>query len=623
MLKPERFFFLIAITSSIFLVPLPASAQQAVEPAPHQSAGTQPVVSPASDQTSPQPTAVLEVNANVVLVDVVITDKGNAVHNLDRRRFHIFEDGHEQHITYFDESKPAPTVAPATQLSCLKQTSPRVVSNVPCAPSAGAVNVLLLDALNTPVINQADINQQVLKYLSRMPPGTSLAAFALNSHGRLQLLSGFTMDADQLTKVVQSAAMTPSPSVALDIGESARIRANADRELAAGDFGAVVQARERQGAADLVAQYSGQQVQLSLLALRQLALYLDAIPGRKNLIWFSGSFPITLEPDPTATNPALGLRPLRDANDYGEQLHDTIRLLSIARVAVYPVYALGPMSTPSLEASYSIPGKAGLGPIEVGMDDERTMGQSRANQDSMKQLADQTGGHYFDTNGLAEAMASAIKNGESFYTIGYVPTSEEPDGRYHKLKMRLDGASYELSYRRGYMDDPDGPFYDRSSTRAMQSSVLDGAPPATQIQFQARVLPSSDPMFKSAKLPAGDGGVMATALVQPVQHLIVDLAIDPQGLVFETTPEGMHRTPLEFAVVAYDADGKRVNYIDQGFLLSLKSEQYARMVAEKIRIPHRVAFDLPPGAFNMRIVVMDPSKNRIGSLELPVASPPI
>ena len=620
MLSPARFLFLVAIASSISLMPLPASAQQAVEPVSLQQAGTQPVSLPGFDQTSRQGTDVLEVNANVVLVDVVVTDRGNAVHHLDQRRFHIFEDGHEQHITYFDESKPAPAEAVATQLSCLKQTSPRVVSNVPCAPSTGAVNVLLLDALNTPLVNQADINQQVLKYLSKMPAGTSLAVFSLNSHGRLQMLSGFTTDADQLTKVVNSAAMTPDTSVALDIGEAGAIRANADREVAAGDFGALVAARERQGAADIVAQYSGQQVQLSLLALRQLALYLEAIPGRKNLIWFSGSFPISLEPDPMAANPSLGIRSLRDANEYGEQLHDTIRLLSVARVAMYPVYALGPMSTPSLQASYSIPGKAGLGPIEMGMDDERTMGQSRANQDSMKQLADQTGGHYFDTNGLTEAIGSAIKNGESFYTIGYVPKSDEQDGRYHTLKMRLDGASYALSYRRGYMDDPDGPSSGRSSTRAMQSSILDGAPPATQIQFQARVLYSDDPVFKSTKLPVGDGGAMATGLAQPVQHLIVDLAIDPQGLVFDMTPEGMYRTPLEFALVAYDAGGKRVNYIDQGFLLSLKSGQYARMVADKIRIPHRFAFDLPEGTFNMRIVVMDPAKNRIGSLELPVES---
>ena len=33
------------------------------------------------------------------------------------------------------------------------------------------------------------------------------------------------------------------------------------------------------------------------MRFRTLARYLRGIPGRKNLIWFSGSFPISLDPD--------------------------------------------------------------------------------------------------------------------------------------------------------------------------------------------------------------------------------------------------------------------------------------------------------------------------------------
>jgi len=573
---------------------------------------------PSPTSTPRQPTDVLHVNAKVVLVDVVVTDRGNAVHDLERSRFHILEDGREQKITYFDETKP-PTTPTAAPPNCLKQNAAGIVSNVPCAPASGAVDVLLLDALNTPVINQADINQQVLKYLTRIQPGTTLAVFILNGFGHLQMLSGFTTDAAQLTRAVKSKAARPATSVALDDGSASAIRTDADNQMS---HDPIVAQNLRQAAADVVGQNSGQQVQLSLLALRQLALYLDSIPGRKNLIWFSGSFPISLEPDPMTYNPTLGQSTFKDASEHGEQLHDTIRLLSVARVAVYPVYALGPMSTPSLDASYNMPGAQGLGSIESGMDDQRSMGQSLANQDSMKQLADQTGGHYFQTNGLTEAMASAIKNGASFYTIGYIPSADEHKSPYHNLKLRLDGTTYTLAYRKGYMTDPQGPNSVHSNTRAMQASVLSGAPPATQIQFQARVLPSTDPVFQAVKLPSG-GGVMAAKLAEPVQHYIVDLAIDPQGLAFDPSPEGLYRTPLEFAVIAYDADGKRVNYLDQGIQLSLNSAQYARMLAENTRIPHRVALDLPKGSFNMRIVVMDPAKNRIGSLELPIPLQPV
>lgn len=66
-------------------------------------AQTPPVTSPT------EPTTVLHANTNLVLVDVVVTDHDKPVHTLDRNRFHLFEDGHEQTITSFDEHHSATT----------------------------------------------------------------------------------------------------------------------------------------------------------------------------------------------------------------------------------------------------------------------------------------------------------------------------------------------------------------------------------------------------------------------------------------------------------------------------------------------------------------------------------
>jgi VWFA-related protein len=590
------------------------------------STGSSAAEHPVSGAQTPAPRRaplVLKVTSKVVLVDVVVTEKGNAVHDLDRSRFHILEDGHEQHLSYFDETKP-PASAPAkTSTACVTQTASGIISNVPCATSLGPVNVLLLDALNTPIANQVDIQHQVLKYLSHMPPGTSLAVFMLGGHGELQMLSGFTMDAAQLEKAVRSEKAKPSLSVALDTGTAAGLRTQADRQAAQspgqGATPTPAATNLRQAASDVDAQYSELQTQLSLAALQQLARYLEAIPGRKNLIWFSGSFPIALLPDPMAADPGLGQNQNKDVQEHGENLRTTIRLLSVARIAVYPVYALGPMSTPSLAASYSIGGNQGLHSTEINMDDERAMNQSHADEDSMRQIAEQTGGHYVNTNGLTEAMSNAIKNGASYYTLGSVPARKDQNARFRNLKVHVDGASYALAYRRGYFPDAIGAASDHSRNRTMQEATLPGAPPATQIQFQARVLPSTDPVFKSAQLSLGNGGMMAASLKGAIEHSVVDLAIDPRGLNFEVSAEGTYRQQLEFAVIAYAGDGRRVNYVDQGIQLNLKPDQYVRMLEEGTRIPHRMEIDLPPGEFTLRIVIMDPSTTRTGSVEVPVA----
>jgi hypothetical protein len=87
----------------------------------------------------------------------------------------------------------------------------------------------------------------------------------------------------------------------------------------------------RQFEADIAAFQTDLRVQMTLEAMQQLARYLSGIPGRKNLIWFSGSFPIALDPDDTQQDPFEAMR------NYSDQIRETAELLSAARVAVYPV----------------------------------------------------------------------------------------------------------------------------------------------------------------------------------------------------------------------------------------------------------------------------------------------
>ena len=105
---------------------------------------------------------------------------------------------------------------------------------------------------------------------------------------------------------------------------------------------------------------------MTLEAMQQLARYLSAIPGRKNVIWFSGSFPIALTPasdDPNglisgfgavqelqADDPAAALRSTRG---YSDEMRQTDELLGSARVAIYPVDARSLMNLPTNDADYT------------------------------------------------------------------------------------------------------------------------------------------------------------------------------------------------------------------------------------------------------------------------------
>ncbi len=240
---------------------------------------------------------------------------------------------------------------------------------------------------------------------------------------------------------------------------------------------------------------------------------------------------------------------------------------------------------------------------------------------SMEQIASDTGGKaFFNTNGFKAAIASAIANGESYYTIGYVPESTEFNGAFRRIKIKLDSSKYDLEYRSGYYADPPGKLNPRGTTQAspMASATLHGAPLSTQVLFQTRVLPATDPEFKDISVAAGPAGELAPSLKGPALRYIVDLAVDPHTLVFDSTVAETHTASIEFAVVAYDADGKRINYLDRTAQLALNPEQYAQIM--KSGLPVRMAIDVPPGQGSLRIAVHDRLGARVGSLEIPLTT---
>ncbi len=85
----------------------------------------------------------------------------------------------------------------------------------------------------------------------------------------------------------------------------------------------------------------------TLDALNQLARYMSNLPGRKNLIWFSGSFPINILPDADLQNPFAVVASAED------EFRETVDLLARSQVAVYPIDARGLMTNPMLSATQS------------------------------------------------------------------------------------------------------------------------------------------------------------------------------------------------------------------------------------------------------------------------------
>src|ERR1700694_4189990 len=147
--------------------------------------------------------------SNLVLVDVVVTHNGQPVRGLKQQAFHISEGGREQVIKVFEEH----TSTEAAQIQ-KPPLPPSTYSNFPDSTIAASANVLLLDALNTPMENQLYVRRQLIAYLKKIPPGTRIAIFTLAS--RLRFVQGFTSDISSLLAVLNDPKNTANHSILLD-----------------------------------------------------------------------------------------------------------------------------------------------------------------------------------------------------------------------------------------------------------------------------------------------------------------------------------------------------------------------------------------------------------------------
>ena len=447
---------------------------------------------------------VIHVNTKLIVVDVVVQDKaGHPIHGLKPEDFRLTEGKTPQTLRHFEEHS---TTTPVQGIK-LPPMPPGTFTDYTPVPPGGTLNILLLDALNTPTKDQSYVRDQLQQYVKNAPAGTRIAIFGLAN--RLILLQGFTSDPQTLKDAVDHK-LIPRGSDLLDdpSGSGVDQIQGSDLIQTAGpvptpaEAGLVQQAANlQQFEAESAALETQLRIQYTLDAFNTLGHYLAAFPGRKNLIWFSASFPINILPDPSLSN---GFSVVNlNQNEYKE----TVNLLSKAQVALYPIDARGLVAPPMYSAAASGRNYA-RNPGGFAAANNKFNTSQATEHSTMENVAADTGGKAaYNTNGIAEAVANAVNSGSNYYTLSYSPTDRREDGGYRTIKVDLIGAqagqNLQLSYRRGYYaDDTDNkkaetataaaatPATGASANAAYQRAAMSrGAPAPQDLLFKIRVPP--------------------------------------------------------------------------------------------------------------------------------------
>jgi VWFA-related protein len=456
--------------------------------------------------------------------------------------------------------------------------------NVPTAPERGPLYVLYLDLVNIALDDQMTFRQELMKFVDEAQPGTRMALI-MNGKG-LHMLQGFTTDHALLREAILRKGPGPHIPDVFMYGE------NYGRSDAGG----------------------------TMSNLTFMAEYLEGIPGRKNLLWISGGFPIPVAPtlaagtSVTATAGAApqaysvgaqgGLQVLDLSDLERENVKKTYAALMRSQVALYPIDVRGSIGALS-------------------------------DYDKEDMIAEATGGHaYYSDNRPHFLLDKAVDHGESYYTLSYAPSNAKFDGSERHIEVKLSKkGDYNLTYRQVYyaVSDDDvqqehkkdvlqARFLAAKATDTLYANIEHGAPILHDLLFSAHLAADGAPHLATAEqMQALEDSPEYFKIRQkhpqkplpPVklQKYVIDYGvIDPQLRAAVTHNQKL--SPLEFAAAAYDDDGRLLNSIlNQGLPAGQGGKQEALFHAVQ-------ELEVPPGAAFIRLAVRDTMTNRTGTLEV-------
>ena len=517
----------------------------------------------------------------VVLVPAVVTDKsGNHIHHLTKKDFKLLENGKQQRINTFEEvtatsSRPAQITNPPGTFSNLPLNGQQPVS----------ITVIALDTINTPFLDQSSGRKQLIKYLAdKLNSEQGLGLVVISSKG-VKVLGGLNSDPGALVAALKKAGGELSSMETFGVDGKALAAAEAQPSELTGGIspGADPGSRLRQfilNADAVEGQYQQQRaVEDTMKAFLAIAFSLSGIPGRKSLVWATGSFPFALDSPSAVPGGNLSL------------LYERIlQALNDAQVSVYPLDVRGLVGTsPMADATYSgdlsgpgfadaVAGRSGLQNSTIA---------------SLKNFAEMTGGRaYYNNNDLAAGFKRAADDSSSYYLLGYYADHHDTKPGWRKLQVQVARPDVEVHARTGFLVtnatiDPE--LTRKADVDFALSSPFDSTGIPVRLEWQPAA-------------PDGDRKKIAFALHVPAAGVIDEADNNRFDLDFiaQTTKTG---TPP--ANAAQTVKGA----IPDGALAKIKAEG----------IIYKNALELPPGSYQIRFVVRDNLSGRIGSVSAPLA----
>ena len=540
-------------------------------------------VAPAAQTQAPR--AVFKSNTQLVSVDVIVRDGSGAImRDLKREDFEVTEDGKPMEIRSFafeeiaskpqaietaellggakdqmaqDSAKAGAAATPAPA-SAPKAEAPKPMTSEELA--GRRLIVLLFDiASMQPEDVQRAVDSASTFVTKNMTPADMVAVATISSN--LDVLGDFSSDKTAVSATLAKLSYkegTATPPATAD----------------------TVATDEQQAADDTSSQDTSDMDTFNndvrLRAIKALSETLAPIEQKKSILYFSA-----------------GMQ--RSGEDNQVELRSAINAANRAHVSIYAVDTRGLQAVvPGGDATRA----SGRGSsLFSGANVRGQYTEMAASQDTLGSLASDTGGRAFlDSNDFAPAFERVQRDMSAYYLIGYATSNVAKDGRFRTIKVRVKRPNTKVEARNGYYADRDFQHTARNDR-------------ATQIQEQ---------LFSA--IPATDLPVLVTSAYYRLatDRYFVPISVAVPGSSIPI-PAEKDKDKMELDVLGFvrDEQGRPVGRVQQ--TLTLPPGSTGTVAAKQVL--YTTAVELPPGRFDIKIVVRENTSGLMGSFESAVIVP--
>jgi VWFA-related protein len=525
----------------------------------------------------------VEFRSQTVLIEVptVVTDKsGTHIHNLAKEKFHVFENGKEQKIAGLEEVV-GPTTPPTPAAPPIQ---PGIFSNVVNGKQARSTTLIALDTVNTPFLDQAYGRRELVKFLSKnVDPTQAIGMVMITSRG-LKVVQTLSSDPNALVQVLKKLSGEISDMEVVDTDTQAAALAGGQtlsdlngglfQPLSAGSTANILGDFLSNGD-PLYAQFRQENaIETTMQAFLGIAWTLSGLQGRKTLIWATGGFPFYMD--------APGALPGGRLSTLFERAMEE---LNEAQVVIYPVDVRGLVETSPIADAKVVRRPSNQQFIQRSWLQQSTI-------DTLTTFAEMTGGRaFYNTNDVAGSFKKAVDDASSYYMLSYYLDTKNQKAGWRQLKVKVDEKDAEVRSRTGFLVT--NTTMNPVATRQADLNYALSLPfDATGIPFQMRW---RDQSSEGDKKRVGFG-----------------VQIPADGVTFEGERNAFD---IEFLAAAIK-DGTAVASVSQPARGALSPENLAKVKASGVLYSNSLL--LPPGSYQIKVLVRDNLSGRIGSVSAPL-----